>query len=64
MDTYLGITKDAYSPREIYTHDDIRGVIAYAKARGVLVIPEVDMPGHASSGWKRVDPNIVACANS
>ena len=22
------------------------------------------MPGHASSGWKQVDPSIVACANS
>jgi hexosaminidase len=39
-------------------------VISYAQARGVRVIPEVDMPGHASSGWKQVDPSIVACANS
>lgn len=64
MDVYPQMTKDAYSAREIYSHADIRRVIAYAKARGVRVIPEVDMPGHASSGWKQVDPDIVACANS
>lgn len=54
MSTYPEMTKDAYSAREIYTHSDIRSVIAYARARGVRVIPEVDMPGHASSGWKQV----------
>jgi hexosaminidase len=63
MESYPEMTKDAYSPDETYSHADLRGVIAYAKARGVRVIPEVDMPGHASSGWKQVDPKMVACAN-
>lgn len=30
-----------------YTYDEIRDVIAYAKERGVMVIPEIDMPGHS-----------------
>ena len=30
-----------------YTYDEIRDVIAYAKARGIMVIPEIDMPGHS-----------------
>ncbi|KAJ5766260.1 uncharacterized protein N7511_003876 [Penicillium nucicola] len=64
MRSYPEMTKDAYSPREIYTEADMRRVIAYARARGVRVIPEVDMPGHSASGWQQVDPEIVACANS
>jgi len=64
MTTYPDMTKDAYSTREIYSHDDIRSIIAYAKARGVRVIPEIDMPGHASSGWKQVDKSILACIDS
>ena len=30
-----------------YTYDQIRDVIAYACERGVMVIPEIDMPGHS-----------------
>ena len=29
-----------------YTQDEIRDVVAYAAARGIDVIPELDMPGH------------------
>ena len=29
-----------------YTQDDIREIVAYAAARGIDVIPEIDMPGH------------------
>ena len=61
---YPQMTKDAYSTREVYSHDDIRAIIAYARARGIRVIPEVDMPGHASSGWKQIDEAIVTCENS
>jgi hexosaminidase len=64
MKTLPMMTKDAYAPSQIFTQSDIKNVIAYAQARGVRVIPEVDMPGHASSGWKQVDPSIVACADS
>jgi len=30
-----------------YTQDDIRAVVAYAQARYVTVVPEIEMPGHA-----------------
>lgn len=30
-----------------YSYDEIRDVIAYAKERGVMIIPEIDMPGHS-----------------
>ena len=29
-----------------YTRDDIRELVAYAEARHVTIVPEVDMPGH------------------
>ncbi|HRH71226.1 MAG TPA: family 20 glycosylhydrolase [Flavobacteriales bacterium] len=30
-----------------YTQDEIRDVVAYAKARHITVVPEIEMPGHA-----------------
>lgn len=32
-----------------YTREEMRDVVRYAAARGVRVVPEVDMPGHASA---------------
>jgi len=31
---------------EYYTQDEIREVVAYAKERGIEIVPEIDMPGH------------------
>jgi hexosaminidase len=32
-----------------YTQDEIRDVVAYAKARHVTIVPEIEMPGHAKA---------------
>lgn len=32
-----------------YTQDDIREVVAYAAARHIMIVPEIEMPGHASA---------------
>lgn len=32
-----------------YTQEDIREIVAYAEARGVLVVPEIELPGHAQA---------------
>lgn len=30
-----------------YTAEEIRGIVAYAQARGITIVPEIEMPGHA-----------------
>ncbi|MHA6206201.1 family 20 glycosylhydrolase [Dyella soli] len=32
-----------------YTQDDIRAIVAYAADRHIVVVPEIDMPGHAQA---------------
>ena len=32
-----------------YTKDEIREIVAYAQARSVMIIPEIEMPGHATA---------------
>ncbi len=47
-----------------YTQDQVRHLVAYAQARGITIVPEIEMPGHASAailaypelGLKPVDP--------
>eukprot|EP00271_Cylindrocystis_brebissonii_P008043 TRINITY_DN22079_c0_g1_i1.p1 TRINITY_DN22079_c0_g1~~TRINITY_DN22079_c0_g1_i1.p1 ORF type:complete len:713 (-),score=87.40 TRINITY_DN22079_c0_g1_i1:221-2359(-) len=39
----------AYSEEERYTTDDVRDLVEYARLRGVKVMAELDVPGHARS---------------
>lgn len=36
-------------PAQYYTQSDIRDIVAYAAERFITVIPEIDMPGHATA---------------
>ncbi len=47
------------APR-FYTQDEVRDVVAYAAARHVTVVPEIEMPGHATAAL-RAYPEL-ACA--
>jgi len=42
-----------------YTQDDARDLIAYAKDRGIRVVPEFDMPGH-STAWLVGYPELAS----
>eukprot|EP00727_Mastigamoeba_balamuthi_P003157 m51a1_g12839 hypothetical protein (555) ;mRNA; r:35-3158 len=50
--------KGAYSPRAFYTTQQMRDLVAYAYARGVIVVPEIDTPGHVAS-WGKSHPEVV-----
>ncbi|KAF3026311.1 hypothetical protein E8E12_000279, partial [Didymella heteroderae] len=41
---YPEMTIDAYSSNEVYSQATVKDVINYAAARGVRIIPEIDMP--------------------
>lgn len=40
---------DSLADASFYTQDDIREIVRYAKERFITIIPEIDMPGHATA---------------
>ena len=42
----------AYSPRKVYTPQNIAEIVDYARVRGVRVLPEFDAPAHVGNGWQ------------
>ncbi len=66
----LDIDRKTGKPRlygGFYGKAEIRRVVAYARARGIEVVPEIEMPGHASAailaypdlGLRPVDPATI-----
>lgn len=45
----IGNWSDSKAPARYYTQQEIKEIVAYAAERHITVIPEFDMPGHATS---------------
>ncbi|KAF9100337.1 hypothetical protein BGX29_006704 [Mortierella sp. GBA35] len=52
--------RGAYSEKMVYTKAEISKFVNYAITRGVRVVSEIDMPGHAWS-WSVAFPEITTC---
>ncbi|KAH6912581.1 beta-hexosaminidase [Coprinopsis sp. MPI-PUGE-AT-0042] len=50
----------AYNPAAIYTSKDVQEIVAYAAARGIDILVEVDTPGHTSI-LHHSHPEHIAC---
>eukprot|EP01105_Mastigella_eilhardi_P010891 TRINITY_DN251_c0_g1_i2.p1 TRINITY_DN251_c0_g1~~TRINITY_DN251_c0_g1_i2.p1 ORF type:complete len:485 (+),score=116.58 TRINITY_DN251_c0_g1_i2:30-1484(+) len=52
--------KGAFDPNHaVYTHDDMSALIEHARSRGMVVMPEFDLPGHTAS-WGLGYPGVTA----
>ena len=50
-------------PKAIYTVEDMKSVVAYARERGVRIQPEWDMPGHGAWGFGHPELMSSSCSN-
>jgi hexosaminidase len=67
----VGDCSDPKRPAQFYTQDEIREVLAYARARHIMVIPEIELPAHSTSAmiaYPRLSctgkPEFMYCAGS
>ena len=47
-----GVWEDSTTAPQFYTQEEIREVIRYAADRNIMVVPEIDMPGHACAAGR------------
>jgi len=45
----IGNWHDPNAPATFYTQEEIKEIVAYAAERHIMVVPEFDMPGHATA---------------
>lgn len=45
----IGNHSDKNAPAKFYTQTEIKAIVTYAAERNIEVIPEIDMPGHATA---------------
>lgn len=47
-----GSWSDSKAPVAFYTQADIREIVEYAARRHIMIVPEIDMPGHATAACR------------
>lgn len=47
--TWRAGTRDQLPHGGYYSKDDLREIVAYARQRGITVVPEIDVPGHTQA---------------
>lgn len=52
--------KGTFGTQFIYSASDIRQLVSFARAYGIRIVPEIDIPGHSGS-WAGAYPDIVTC---
>lgn len=52
------ITPSTRDPGKYYSYSEIRDLIQYAKERNILIIPEIDMPGHSKAFRKGIGTSM------
>ncbi len=66
--TYFGDSvSETENNRGYYSQQDVRDIVAFAKEKGVDIVPEIEVPGHASAmlaaypeyGCRRVLPRLI-----
>lgn len=53
--THEGAVGNWHNPKaeaQFYTQEDIKEIVAYASQRQIMVVPEFDMPGHATAACR------------
>jgi hypothetical protein len=46
----------------VYTPTELREIVAYAKSKGVSIMPEINVPGHAGAWAGRIPRIVVPCS--
>ncbi|ORX81415.1 glycoside hydrolase family 20 protein [Basidiobolus meristosporus CBS 931.73] len=57
------VTNGLFQPGMIYTKEDIHDLVGFALERGIRVVPEIEMPGHAYATGL-LFPGMLVCANA
>ena len=60
--TYPKLWEGSYTKQERYTQNDIKSLVEYGRLRGVKIMIEFDMPGHAASwcaGYPEICPSTL-----
>jgi hypothetical protein len=55
--------KGAYASQAVYSLDDLRAVVAFARSRGVRVVVEIEMPGHGSFSAGMPQLSLSSCGD-